>query len=144
MSEIKSKMITGISASEITNRRIVRDAGLTMLKVGTKIAYTVMKSKLDNKTYYCCLSGGSIVNGEPNFTQIGLAAFETLMALPVGNECDVVIQEVKICETPLSQKIKSTLRKLPNNSKICFIGDMAGELDGVLINIFNPSGTTEV
>ncbi len=139
--DIQSKMITGVSASEITNRRITSDIGL---QPGQKVTYTVMKVKLDHKTYYCCLSGGKFENGEALLTEIGRAALETLLALPVGIDTSVVMQEVKIGSTPLSQKVKQTLRKLPSGSKICFFGDMAGELDGVLIDAFNVSGTTEV
>lgn len=144
MPNIKSKMITGVSASEITNRRIIRDSQIDFLKPGTRIAYMVMKVKFDNKTYYCCLSGGVIKEGEPKFTQIGMAAFETLMALPVGNDSDVFIQEIKIGSTSLEDKVKQTLRKNIGGAKICFVGDMAGELDGKLLNIFNVSGDTEV
>jgi hypothetical protein len=140
-SKIQSKMITGVSASEITNRRLTNKTGL---QPGQKLAYMVMKVKLDHKTYYCCLSGGELKDGAAHFTEIGKAALETLLALPVGNDDELVMQEVKLGVTPLDQKVKQTLRKLPSGSKICFFGDMAGALDGVLFDVFNVSGTTEV
>lgn len=141
MSKLKSKMITGVSASEITNRRITRDMGISP---GTQIAYMLLKVKLENKNYYCCLSGGHIENNETYFTEVGKAAFETLLHLPAGNDSDVVVQEIKIGQTPLEEKVKTILRKLPSGSRVCFLGDMAGELDGVLFNVFNVSGSTEV
>jgi hypothetical protein len=141
MSDIKSKLISGVSASEITNRRFQKQAGIAP---GTKIAYMVLKVKLDSKTYYCCLSGGKLDSGEVLLTDVGRAALETLLGLPVGNDEDIVFQEVEIGETPLDIKVKATLRKLRSGSKVCFVGDMAGELDGKLFNVFNVSGSTEV
>jgi hypothetical protein len=138
---MKSKMITGVSASELTNRRITNRAGFYP---GQRLAYMVMKVRLDSKTYYCCLSGGKLENGEASLTEVGLAALETLLALPVGNDSEIVMQEVKLGATPLSQKVKQTLRKLPSGSKVCFFGDMSRELDGVLLDVFNVSGTTDV
>ncbi|EHC59714.1 hypothetical protein LTSEINV_1713 [Salmonella enterica subsp. enterica serovar Inverness str. R8-3668] len=33
--------------------------------------------------------------------------------------------------------MKAILKKAEANSKICFVGDMQGELDGVLSDVFN-------
>lgn len=141
MGNIKSKLIIDISASELTNRRIYNDTGIGS---GREARYMVLKVSLDNKTYYCCLSGGRLENGEVLLTTVGSAAFETLMAIPVGKSDQVVMKEVKIGSTPLDQKVKTVLRKLPSGSKVCFFGDMEGELDGCFFDVFNVSGTVEV
>ena len=43
----------------------------------------------------------------------------------------------KLGETPLRNKIKATLKEARPNSKICFIGDMQGELDGHITQALN-------
>jgi hypothetical protein len=55
----------------------------------------------------------------------------------------LVFQHVVLGETPLKTKIKAALRGAPANSKICFFGDMQGELDGVLSDVFNIQTSPE-
>lgn len=141
MGDIISKLITDVAASQVTNQRFKKQLGL---KPGQKIGYMVFKTKLDNKTYYCCWAGGKLVDGEAHLTEVGTAALETLAALPVGNDDTLVMQELKLGQTPLREKVKNTLRKLPSGSKVCFFGDMSGELDGHMHKAFNVSGGTEI
>ncbi|MDH1069643.1 hypothetical protein N5B96_09155, partial [Acinetobacter johnsonii] len=56
----------------------------------------------------------------------------------------IIFQEVNIGKTPLKIKVKKALKKVPRNSVICFVGDMAKELDGVLLPILNVKGTISV
>ena len=62
---------------------------------------------------------------------------EALTNLPMGNSETFIFQELKLGPTPLRDKIKATLRRAPANAKICFFGDMQGELDGRLHQAFN-------
>ncbi|AZP69364.1 hypothetical protein EJJ20_00435 [Pseudomonas poae] len=70
-------------------------------------------------------------------TLVGQAAVEALSNLPQGRNDSLIFQELKLGSTPLRNKVKATLKRAPANSKICFIGDMQGELDGHLAQVFN-------
>jgi len=141
MSDFKSQLISGVTASQVTNQRFKKSIGLESRQA---VAYMVLRVKLDGKTYYCCWSGGSVENGDVKLTEVGRAALETLSALPVGKDDTLVMQELKLGVTPLQQKVKNALRKLPSGSKICFFGDMSGELDGHMHSAFNVIGSTEI
>ncbi|MBA5204719.1 hypothetical protein F9U39_21365 [Pectobacterium versatile] len=137
MSIIKSKMLTDTKPSDETYSQLIKQLNIPE---GTLIALMVLEVEYDRKKFYCCLSGGKIINGEPHFTLVGQAAFEALANHQTPNET-LTIQEIKVGETPLKNKVKATLKKAPSNSKICFIGDMQGELDGVLSSVFNIEKT---
>ncbi|PXV76773.1 hypothetical protein [Pantoea sp. PNA 03-3] len=137
MSLIKSKMITDAMPSDETYKKLLEHVGLPE---GTSVGLMVLEVDYDRKKIYCCLSGGEMIDGSPHMTLVGQAAFEALCNLDVPNET-LTIQEVKLGETPLKTKVKRTLDKAPRNSKICFIGDMQGELDGVLSSVFNIEQT---
>ena len=139
--DFKSQLISGVTASEVTNQRFRRDVGLSAQQ---QPMYMVLRVKLDGKTYYCCWSGGQVVDGDVQLTEVGRAALETLTALPLGNNDTLVMQQLKIGATPLQQKVKNALRKLPSGSKVCFFGDMSGELDGHMHQAFNVVGTVNV
>jgi len=140
VTKFESKLINGFSASEVTNLRLKKEMGITS---NAMAQYMVYKTKLDGKTYYCCWSGGRLVDGDASLTQVGQAALETLISLPVGNET-LVLQELRVGQTELRDKVKATFRKLPSGSKVCFFGDMAGELDGKMHQAFNVTGTIDI
>jgi len=141
MTQFESKLITGVTASEVTNRRLGKEVSL---EARQQIQYMVLKTKLDGKTYYCCWSGGELVEGDVRLTEVGRAALETLANLPVGGNQTLVMQQLKLGPTPLQDKVKATFRKLPSGSKICFFGDMSGELDGEMHKAFNVTGSVEI
>ncbi|WP_192458023.1 hypothetical protein [Musicola keenii] len=134
---IKSKMLTDAKPSDETTRLLLEQLDLPP---DTPIALMVLAVEFDRKKYYCCLSGGEIRNGQPHFTLVGQAAFEALANHPSPNDT-LTIQEIKLDEIPLKNKVKAVLKRAPSNSKICFIGDMQGELDGVLSDVFNINHT---
>jgi len=140
---IRSKLITGISASDSTNQQVAFENN-KKLQPGQKINYTVLVTTLDKKQYYCCLAGGVMEDSGVKLTRVGKAAVEVLMALPVGDSERLVMQELKLGPTPLKKKVKKVLRKLPPESKICFFGDMSGELDGHIHKALNFSGQVEI
>ncbi|MDX7992935.1 hypothetical protein [Xenorhabdus littoralis] len=135
MPTIKSKLMPSAQPSEETKAELLKQINAP---AGTNIQLMVLEVDYDRKKLYVCLSGGNIVDGEPHFTVTGKAAFEALCNVQTINE-KLTIQQIVIGETPLKNKVKSTLKNAPANSSICFIGDMQGELDGVLIDIFNIS-----
>ncbi len=141
MVDFKSQLITGVTASEVTNQRFKKQIGLSSQQ---QPMYVVLRVKLDGKTYYCCWSGGCVEDGDVKLTEVGQAALETLAALPVGSNETLVMQQLKLGPTPLQQKVKNSLRKLPSGAKVCFFGDMAGELDGHMHQAFNVVGTVDI
>ncbi|HBK3302464.1 hypothetical protein I5679_18905 [Citrobacter koseri] len=133
MSIIKSRMIEGIRPNAETLTAIKEQMGI---EEDTDVRFMALEVQFDRKIYYCALSGGKLENGEPILTLVGQAALEVIINHPSPNNT-LVFQQVKLGETPLKTKVKATLRNAPANSKICFFGDMQGELDGVLSDVFN-------
>ena len=90
----------------------------------------------DGVTYYCCLSGGKIVDGLPVLTLVGRAAAEALASIaPKGTH--LLIQELKLGKTPIQEKMANAFRRAGANGFVCFIGDMAHELDGHAFKALN-------
>ncbi|WP_449508436.1 hypothetical protein [Enterobacter ludwigii] len=140
MSLIKSRMIQGVQANPETIAEIQQQMGLSP---DSTISFVALEVEFDRKTFYCALSGGTLDNGEPALTLIGRAALEVIVNYPSPNDT-LIFQQVKLGETPLKTKVKSTLKKAPANSKICFFGDMQGELDGVLLDVFNLQKSPDI
>ncbi|WP_454889992.1 hypothetical protein [Serratia quinivorans] len=134
MPTIKSKLIEGAKPEAETMRLIQEKFGV---QPGQPMTFMVFEVTYDSQKYYCCCSGGEIKDGEPLMTLIGQAAVESLTNLPLGSNEQLIIKELKLGPTPLKNKIKATLKEARPNSKICFIGDMQGELDGHITKAFN-------
>ena len=141
MPTIKSKLIKGVVGNEVTDQNFRHRFGLTSHQ---KLSYMVMETKVDGIIYYCCCSGGEIDNNDINLTEFGQAALEVLMALPVGNNDEIYIQQLKMGKTPLKKKVIRMLKEKPKGSKVCFVGDWSGELDGQLFPAFNIQGSKEL
>lgn len=135
MPTIKSKLVPYAQPSEETKSLLLKQMNLAE---GTNVQLMVLEVDYDRKKLFVCLSGGNLTNGEPQFTLVGQAAFEALSLIPTTSNT-LTIQHIKLGETPLKNKVKAVLKNAPSNSAICFIGDMQGELDGVLSDIFNIS-----
>jgi hypothetical protein len=133
MPDIKSTLIIGAKPSDKTLLKAQKALGLAPDQA---MEFMVFEVEYDHDTYYCCWSGGYMENGEPFMTPAGQAAFEALANLPFGQK-RLIIQELKLGETPLQDKIKMTLTRANAGDKICFFGDMAGELDGHMSPAFN-------
>lgn len=141
MPTIKSKLISGVVGNEVRNQKFRNEIGLAYEQ---QLSYMVFETKVDDAIYYCCWSGGVIENGEPKLTEIGRAALEVLSALPVGNDDALYFQQLKIGATPLKKKVIRMLKEKPRGSKVCFVGDMSGELDGQMHLAFNLKGQKEL
>lgn len=132
---ITSKLIFGSKPSKETLKALKKET-----KVPTKAAlgFMLFEVAVADKTVYCCFSGGEIeANGELNFSLVGLAAIEALINLPMAPKAPLILQELKVGPTPVAEKIHAALRHSPADAKICFIGDMAGELDGRIFPALN-------
>ncbi len=134
MPTIKTKLIEGTKPEIETMSEIQKTM---QLPSSAKINLMVFEIIYDQKKFYCCWSGGILQNGEPKLTLIGKAALEALMNLPIGNNESITFQELRLGGKPLRNKIKAILSKARAESKICFFGDMQGELDGHMASAFN-------
>jgi len=131
-------MVIGPLPEEDTLREIRAALGAVE---GDGLCFMLFESTIGDKTVYCCASGGELVNGQPQFTLIGMGALEALVNIPhrgKGTEM-VFFQELKIGPTPIKEKIKRALTEAPDGAKICFVGDMQGELDGHILPSMNVS-----
>lgn len=61
--------------------------------------------------------------------------------MPVGNEEEIYPQQLKLGNISLKKKVIAILKEKPKNSKVCFVGDMSGELDGHMHSAFNVIGS---
>jgi hypothetical protein len=129
-----SKLINGAKPEPETLSKLQTMFGLP---ANQQIALMVFETTFKGKVIYCCLSGGSIVDGEPKMTPIGNAAFEALCNLPMGDKNTIIFQELKIGKTPLKIKMREAIERAPAGARLCFIGDMQGELDGVVAQGLN-------
>lgn len=95
----------------------------------------------------CCWSGGHI---DPErgalFTPAGMAACDTLMRLPAcmddrpADQGRLVLREVKLGKTPLRDKVIDAILAAAPGDRLCFVGDLAGALDGKMGPAFNLAG----
>lgn len=139
--EIQSRMILGARPSPETLAEITAQLKPNADVVG----FCVFETKVGHKTVYCCWSGGGLdKEGKPELTLVGRAAFEALCslpdAMPDANPTCMIFAEVKIGITPLQWKVKKIILDAPVGAYICFVGDLAKELDGHMGRAFNLTG----
>jgi hypothetical protein len=131
---LSSKLIQGSKPEASTIIEIQQMMGVPSDR---KIALMVFETSFKDKKIYCCLSGGHIKDGEPHLTLIGRAAMEALVNLPMGDDTALIFQELKAGPTPIREKVRAAVMRAPAGAKLCFIGDMQGELDGIAFQSFN-------
>lgn len=134
-----TKMILGTKPNPDTLAELQRSAGVPP---GVAINLMVFESRFKQKAVYCCWSGGEIIDDQPRLTLVGKAALEALINLPLGDSSTLIFQELKMGPTPLREKVRAAVMRAPEGAKICFIGDMAGELDGEMHRAFNVTKET--
>jgi hypothetical protein len=92
----------------------------------------------------CCWAGGKLdKNDEIDMSLVGRAAVDALMRLPacmddrLADKGRLVIRELRLGRTPLREKVINAVLEAEPGDRICFIGDLAGELDGQMAPAFN-------
>lgn len=139
---LASKMIEGTKPEPATLAELQQQMGIPK---ETSINLMVLETSFKDKKVYVCWSGGAIEDGQPKLTLVGRAALEALINLPLGDSSKLVFQELKMGPTPLKDKVRSAIMRADPGMKICFIGDMSGELDGHMHKAFNlTSGTVKI
>ena len=139
---LTTKLIEGTKPEANTLLELQQKMGLP---AGRPISLMVFETSFKDKKVYTCWSGGALQNGAPMLTLVGRAALEALINLPLGSNEKLIFQELKLGPTDLREKVRAAIMKAEPGSKICFIGDMQGELDGHMHKAFNfASGTIKV
>ena len=131
---IETKFIEGTKPEPETLLELQKSTGLPTDK---SIMLSVFEMSHKGKVVYCCWAGGALDNGQPRLTLVGKAAVEALINLPLGSNAALIFQELKIGPTPLKEKVRAAFARAEPGAKICFIGDLQGELDGEFPRAFN-------
>ncbi len=125
-------LLSDVTANQDTNQAI-----LEMLDINEnhELQYHVYEVAFGDKQIFCCLSGGVIENNEIQFTPVGLAAFEALTNVKKENECEYFADFIDTAAN-ISEQIETVFNRVPSGSKVCFIGDITGELKSELSKYF--------
>lgn len=134
--QIQSRYIFGATCSEDTAKALRKNKQARNADI---LQFMVMQTSVGHKTHYVCMSGGRIKDGKPELTLVGQGALEALTALPFKGSV-LIFAECKLGPTPLQDKIKQVILDAPANALICFVGDLAKELDGHMTPAFNMTG----
>jgi len=135
--KIKTHVILGGSLDGPLGTKLKEQYGTSQKEV----CIALYKAIVGTKEVFCCWAGGTInrETNEPMLTLVGAASVESLAALP-GEPYDLVIQEVRKGKRPIQDKIIESILAAPEGARICFVGDLAGELDGEMSKAFNLCG----
>lgn len=137
LEKIEAQLILDGQANESTMDLICQEMGGDR---SSQQSFMVFEIKHCGKTMYCCWAGGRMNEDlKPEFTLIGQAATEALLNLPCGST-QLIIQHMSLGSTPLLVKLKRLLDKLEEGAKVCFLGDVQGELDGQIQFVFDIVG----
>lgn len=137
MSRIVSRYIKGVSPSP--ESRVMLNQ-MFSLRPEQEMVFCVFEVQCHGSTYYCCWSGGRIENGRPMMTLTGKAAMEALCSVKAEGDDQLHIHELRVGLTPLREKVMTILRAKPAHARVCFLGDLNGELDGLMAKAFNVTG----
>lgn len=100
-------------------------------------SFLVFEVRTGNKVVYCCWSQGEIRRGQPLLTTSGQASLEALLNLPFGRKEKLLVQGIKLGETELEDKVGEVFLQASPGTRICFVGDIEGELAPHLHKAFN-------
>ena len=125
-------LLSNVTANQDTNNDI-----LEMLDINEThdLQYHVYEIAFGSKKLFCCLSGGHIVDGKIEFTPIGMAAFEALTNVEADGEVEYFADEINT-EESIETQLEAVFDRVPDGSKVCFIGDITGELKDSLSKYF--------
>lgn len=155
---IEARLIIGVTCDPMTEMA-VRAIQKVSEQQATQISFHVFQVKVNGVTRYCCFAGGQrsgpppeggdfrqltsdTAEGWPLLTLIGQAALEALANVPVPSD-SLVFAEIRKGKTPIRTKMIEIFKR-SGNAKVCFFGDLAGELDGLMSKSINLQGMIDV
>lgn len=125
-------LVTNVTANPETNAAV-----LEMLEMDTSrdVQYHVYEVAYNEKKIYCCLSGGIIENNEIQFTPVGLGAFEAMTNIEDGVEVEYFADAIDT-NSSVTEQLHEIFSKVPNNARVCLVGDITGALKAELSDHF--------
>lgn len=143
---IVSRWIFGATCDDAHLAKI-REANPDMprdVQVSLSVMETTASRGSRSRRVLCCWAGGDIADdGQVLITVIGQAAVDALMRLPacmddgLAEKGRLVFRQVKLGKTPLRDKVIDAVLDAAPGDRLCFIGDLARELDGKMGPAFN-------
>lgn len=133
---ITSELIANTATKECTSA-VLETIGAEPPKEG-EVSYMVFETQFEDKQFYCCWAGGLVVDKEIQLTAIGVGAIEALSRVDAstreGIELFMLTSQTK---EELIAEVLQAFKKVENKSRICFVGDISGQLRTWLPEVFN-------
>lgn len=126
-------LVTNVTANQDTNMAVL---AMLEMDVNQAVQYHVYEVAFGDKMIFCCLSGGVIEDNEIQFTPIGLGAFEAMTNIETEVEFEYFADEINKSNGSISDQIEEIFTRVPNNARVCLIGDITGELKDELSKYF--------
>lgn len=140
---LSSKLIIGASPTPATEQQLRMAYGW---HPDVQVSMLVFEVHIDNTVRYCCFAGGKLIADPagvggpmPHLTPVGAGACEALLRLPhlYGRDGEflysLLFHGVVLGPTPLRDKAIAAFRRSADvNALVCFVGDFAKELDGLM------------
>ncbi len=125
-------LVTNVTANPETNAAV-----LEMLEMDTnhEVQYHVYEVAYGEKKIYCCLSGGVIEDNQIQFTPVGLGAFEAMTNIEDEAGVEYFADAIDT-QSSVSEQLHEIFSKVPNNARVCLVGDITGSLKAELADHF--------
>ncbi len=121
-------LVTNVTANPETNAAVLE---MLEMDINQDIQYHVYEVAYGEKKIYCCLSGGVVENNEIQFTPVGLGAFEAMTNIEDGVTGEYYADAIDT-NTSVTEQLHQIFSKVPNNARVCLIGDITGALKAEL------------
>ena len=100
----------------------------------------LLKIEFEGKTVYGCWSDAIMIGESSQFSPLGEAARMALERLSLEGE--ILYCPIPMQPNPERSTLEKTLRRVPNDAKICFVVDLP-KLFWLLIGMFNVQGEND-
>ena len=125
-------LVTNVTANPDTNEAVLE---MLEMDVNQDVQYHVYEVAFNEKKIYCCLSGGVIENNEIQFTPVGLGAFEAMTNIESTIEVEYFADFID-SNSSIEEQLNTIFGNVPNNARVCLVGDITGELKSALSKFF--------
>ncbi|MCM2678421.1 hypothetical protein [Echinimonas agarilytica] len=133
---ISSELIANTATEECTSA-VLEMIGVDSPKKGD-VSYMVFDTKVDDKQFFCCWSGGEVKDKEVELTAVGVGALEALSRVEAETREGIDVFVLNSSDRDdLINEVKQAFSKIEDRSRVCFVGDVAGTLRNWLPEAFN-------
>lgn len=132
---IVSELIPGVASDQCT-AAVLQEIGLN--QPAGAVGYMVFRTQCGGKEFLCCWAGGTINEGRLSLTPIGIGALEALSRVEADSREGIDAFAIDAdSAAELQAKVAAVFAELPDRSRVCFVGDVAGKLREILPQAFN-------